>query len=65
MGGRLLWLLSLGTLPGVIVGATIRVELLFGPEAFLVVIALVLVPLGAWLLLGRPAPYGTRATDGD
>ena len=56
LGGRLLPLLSLGTLPGVVVGAIIRVELLSGPEAFLVAIALVLVPLGLWLLLGQPGP---------
>jgi uncharacterized protein len=56
LGGRLLWLLSLGTLPGVIAGAIIRVELLSGPEAFLAVIAVVLIPLGGWLLLGQPAP---------
>jgi uncharacterized membrane protein YfcA len=56
LGGRLLWLLSLGTLPGVVAGAVIRVELLSGPEAFLAVIAVVLVPLGAWLLLGQPTP---------
>jgi uncharacterized protein len=56
LGGRLLWLLSLGTLPGVIAGAVIRVELLSGPEAFLAVIAVVLIPLGVWLLLGQPAP---------
>jgi uncharacterized protein len=56
LGGRLLWLLSLGTLPGVVAGAIIRVELLSGPEAFLAVIAVVLLPLGVWLLLGQPAP---------
>jgi uncharacterized protein len=56
LGGRLVWLLSLGTLPGVIAGAIIRVELLSGPEAFLAVIAVVLIPLGGWLLLGQPAP---------
>jgi uncharacterized membrane protein YfcA len=56
LGGRLLHLLVLGTLPGVIAGAVIRVELLSGPQAFLVVIAAVLVPLGGWLLVGQPAP---------
>jgi uncharacterized protein len=56
LGGPLLWLLSLGTLPGVVAGAIIRVELLSGPEAFLAVIAVVLLPLGVWLLLGQPAP---------
>src|SRR6187200_3414587 len=54
LGGRLLRLLVLGTLPGVIAGAVIRVELLSGPQAFLVVIAAVLIPLGGWLLVGQP-----------
>jgi uncharacterized membrane protein YfcA len=52
--------LVLGTLPGVVVGAVIRVELLSGPSAFYLVIAAVLVPLGAWLALGHP-PAGRRA----
>jgi len=56
LGGRLLRLLVLGTLPGVIAGAVIRVELLSGPQAFLVVIAAVLIPLGGWLLVGQPSP---------
>jgi uncharacterized membrane protein YfcA len=54
-------LLVLGTLPGMIAGAVIRVELLAGSEAFLVVIAAVLIPLGAWLAT-QPAPEpGRRA----
>ncbi len=51
--------LVLGTLPGVVVGAVIRVELLSGPSAFYLVIAAVLVPLGGWLALGR-SPAGRR-----
>jgi len=54
-GGRLTRVLVIGTLPGVIVGSIIRVELLPGARAFDVVIAAVLVPLGAWLLVGRRA----------
>lgn len=46
-------LLVLGTLPGVIVGAIVRVEFLAGPEAFYLVIAAVLTPLGAWLASSR------------
>jgi uncharacterized membrane protein YfcA len=65
LGGPLLRLLVLGTLPGVVAGAVIRVELLSGPEAFLAVIAAVLVPLGGWLLLGRPAPRPRAAGLGD
>ncbi|HEY0280237.1 MAG TPA: sulfite exporter TauE/SafE family protein [Solirubrobacterales bacterium] len=58
--------LVLGTLPGVIVGAVIRVELLAGPSAFYLVIAAVLVPLGAWLaLLGSPTSGRTPPAAGD
>jgi uncharacterized protein len=52
-------LLVLGTLPGVVAGAVIRVELLTGPEAFYLVIAAVLVPLGAWLALGPTESHRT------
>jgi uncharacterized membrane protein YfcA len=49
--------LVLGTTPGVIVGAVLRVEVLAGMGAFYYVIAAVLGPLGAWLLAsGLPAP---------
>jgi uncharacterized protein len=47
----LLGLLVAGTLPGVIAGAVIRVELLSGSQAFLLVASGVLLPLGLWLLL--------------
>lgn len=48
-----------GTLPGVVVGAVIRVELLSGPKAFYLVIAAVLMPLGGWLASAR-SPGGAR-----
>jgi uncharacterized membrane protein YfcA len=54
-GGRLAVLLIAGTLPGVIAGSVIRVKLLPGPRVFDVVVAAVLVPLGVWLLVSRPA----------
>src|SRR5437899_640808 len=54
-GGRLALVLIAGTLPGVIIGSVIRVELLPGPRVFDLVIAAVLVPLGIWLALTRPA----------
>jgi uncharacterized protein len=61
--GSLAWLLVAGTLPGVIVGAVIRVDLLSGGRAFMFVASGVLLPLGLWLLLGsqrmvheRPEP---------
>src|SRR5579872_113004 len=53
-GGRLALLLITGTLPGVIAGSLIRVELLPGPRVFDLVIAVVLIPLGAWLAFTRP-----------
>src|SRR5271167_3634469 len=51
-------LLIAGTLPGVILGAIIRVEYLSGGDAFMFIAAAVLMPLGLWLLLGaqRMAP---------
>jgi uncharacterized protein len=52
--------LLLGTLPGVIAGSVIRVELLSGPQAFYLVIAAVLLPLGGWLALGS-SPGAGRA----
>jgi uncharacterized membrane protein YfcA len=52
-GGRLLRPLLVGTLPGVVIGSIVRVELLPGPRPFDVVIAVVLVPTSLWLLLGR------------
>ena len=55
---QLTWLLVSGTLPGVIAGAIIRVQLLSGGRAFQLVAAGVLLPLGLWLALGsqRIAP---------
>jgi uncharacterized protein len=44
-----------GTVPGVIAGSVIRVELLPGPRVFDLVVAAVLLPLGIWLALTRPA----------
>jgi uncharacterized protein len=42
--------LLVGTLPGVIVGAIIRVYLLPGPKVFRIVAAAVLLPMGVWLI---------------
>jgi hypothetical protein len=61
-GGRLTRLLVLGTLPGVIVGSVIRVELLPSETSFDVVIACVLIPLGAWLLMGRTSHTSGRSS---
>jgi uncharacterized membrane protein YfcA len=48
--GPLTRLLLAGTIPGVILGAIVRVFLLPGPEAFRVVAGLVLVTLAVWLI---------------
>ncbi len=53
-GGSLAGSLIAGTLPGVIAGSVIRVELLPGQRAFALVVAAVLIPLGTWLALTRP-----------
>ena len=50
--GPLTRLLIAGTLPGVIAGAVIRVELLSSSRDFSYVAACVLLPLGLWLMLG-------------
>lgn len=47
--GPLTRLLLAGTLPGVVLGATIRVFAIPGPRAFRFVAAAVLLPLGLWL----------------
>ncbi len=52
-GGRLTAVLVAGTLPGVVAGSIIRVELLPGARAFDAVIASVLMPVGAWLVLRK------------
>jgi uncharacterized protein len=53
-GGRLAGVLIAGTLPGVVAGSVIRVELLPGPRPFDLVVGAVLLPLGGWLALTRP-----------
>jgi uncharacterized membrane protein YfcA len=60
-GGRLARVLIAGTLPGVIAGSVIRVELLPGPRVFDLVVAVVLLPLGLWLAFTRPPQGGGRA----
>jgi uncharacterized protein len=59
-GGSLALILIAGTLPGVIAGSVIRVELLPGARVFDFVVAAVLLPLGAWLSLIRPTRLGTE-----
>jgi uncharacterized membrane protein YfcA len=59
-GGRLALILIAGTLPGVIAGSVIRVELLPGARVFNLVVAAVLVPLGSWLAVTRPNRPGSE-----
>src|SRR5262249_58318297 len=56
---RLALVLIAGTTPGVVAGSVIRVELLPGPQAFALVVAVVLIPLGVWLGLSPP-PAGRQ-----
>ena len=53
-GGSLAGLLIAGTLPGVVAGSIIRVEVLPSPQVFDLVVAAVLLPLGVWLALTTP-----------
>ncbi len=48
--------LLIGTLPGVVAGAVVRVYVLPGPRAFRFVVAAVLLPLGIWLILRTLRP---------
>ena len=57
LGTPLTRVLLAGTLPGVVVGAVLRVDLLSGQRAFTLIAAGILLPLGLWLLAGaRTAP---------
>ncbi|MEU7907730.1 sulfite exporter TauE/SafE family protein [Actinoplanes sp. NPDC049118] len=49
-------LLLVGTLPGVVVGAVVRVFVVPGPDVFRLIVSLLLLPLGLWLCLRPPAP---------
>ncbi|MFD6294704.1 TSUP family transporter [Streptomyces sp. NPDC060235] len=62
LGGPLARLLIAGTVPGVIVGAVLRVFAVPGPRVFRLLIAVLLLPLGLWLWLRtvRPAPPRAR-----
>lgn len=54
-GGRLTLILISGTLPGVVAGSVIRVELVPGPRVFGLLVGALLLPLGSWLAVW-PAP---------
>jgi uncharacterized membrane protein YfcA len=62
--GPLMRLLIIGTLPGVVAGAVLRVEVFSGSRSFTAIAGFVLLPIGLWLLLGsqrvaRPRPQPT------
>jgi uncharacterized membrane protein YfcA len=60
-GGCLSALLISGTLPGVVAGSVIRVELLPGPRVFDLIVGAVLAPLGIWFTASRPDAAGHSA----
>ncbi|MYT79316.1 hypothetical protein YW3DRAFT_07152 [Streptomyces sp. MnatMP-M77] len=60
LGGTLTRLLIAGTLPGVVLGALIRVFAVPGPRLFRLLIAALLLPLGLWLGLRTLRPASAR-----
>jgi uncharacterized membrane protein YfcA len=52
-----------GAVPGVVVGVVVRTQFLTGTDAFLIVMAVVLAPIGLWLALSRP-PASDAEGDG-
>ncbi|MFE0541090.1 TSUP family transporter [Streptomyces sp. NPDC058891] len=60
--GPLVRRLVLGTLPGVVLGAAIRVFALPGPRVFRLLVAVLMLPLGIWLITRtlRPTPPEPR-----
>ncbi|WP_109782741.1 TSUP family transporter [Streptomyces sp. CG 926] len=60
--GSLARRLVAGTLPGVVLGAAIRVYALPGPGVFRLLIAALLLPLGLWLCLRTLVPARGRTT---
>ncbi|GFG82996.1 MULTISPECIES: sulfite exporter TauE/SafE family protein [Mycobacterium] len=55
--------LLLGTVPGVILGAVVRVTLIPGPTIFRLLVAAFLLPLGIWLLPTHPKTPSRRPPD--
>lgn len=55
--------LLIGTVPGVIVGAVARVYLLPGGNVFRALLAVFLLPLGAWLVLGSPRQISSEGPE--
>ncbi|MEH0638300.1 sulfite exporter TauE/SafE family protein [Streptomyces bottropensis] len=61
LGGPLTRLLVAGSVPGVIIGAVIRVFAVPGPRVFRLLISALLLPLGVWLCLRTLRPASDRA----
>jgi uncharacterized membrane protein YfcA len=60
LGGPLTKRLILGTLPGVVIGAIIRVFAVPGPGVFRLPVAVLLLPLGGWLCARTLWPAAVR-----
>ncbi|MFD4867567.1 sulfite exporter TauE/SafE family protein [Streptomyces sp. NPDC058412] len=58
--GPLVRQLVLGTLPGVVIGAVIRVFAIPGPAVFKALVAVFLLPLGVWLIVRTLLPPTDR-----
>lgn len=58
LGGPLARLLIAGTVPGVVIGALIRVFAVPGPRVFKLLVAVLLLPLGLWLCARTLSPAG-------
>jgi uncharacterized protein len=63
-GGPVARVLVAGTLPGVVAGSIIRIELLPGARVFDLVVGAVLAPLGTWIAMSRPQPRARPARSG-
>ncbi|MFZ0119018.1 MAG: sulfite exporter TauE/SafE family protein [Pseudonocardiaceae bacterium] len=57
LGGALTRLMVIGSVPGVVIGAVIRVFAVPGPEVFRLIVAVVLLPLGVWLCVQAMRPH--------
>src|SRR6185312_2504782 len=62
LGDRLTRVLVVTSLPGMVIGAVLRAEVVSGTDVFYLVIAAVLTPLGAWLALAAPAEEKRQET---
>ncbi|WP_448316446.1 sulfite exporter TauE/SafE family protein [Streptomyces sp. CO7] len=61
--GPLTRLLVVGTLPGVVLGAVIRVFAVPGPAVFRILVAVLLLPLGLWLVARTLRPVTATAPE--